>query len=38
MNIKPRFSAHGVLLPTFVLLIIMDFLVFHAFTPIKYWL
>jgi len=38
MKIKPRLSARGMVLPTFVLLIIMDFLVFHASTPIEYWL
>ncbi|HVA55659.1 MAG TPA: adenylate/guanylate cyclase domain-containing protein [Gammaproteobacteria bacterium] len=38
MKVKFRLSARGMVLLAFVLLIIINFFVFHALTPIEYWL
>jgi adenylate cyclase len=38
MQVKSRLSARGMVVLTFVLLIIVNFFIFHAFTPIEYWL
>ncbi len=38
MKVKSRLSARSMLLLTFVLLIIVNFSIFHALTPIEYWL
>jgi adenylate cyclase len=38
MKVKSKLSARGMVLITFVLLIFINFSVFHALTPIEYWL